>query len=163
MSARAQTATMRRGRWALSFADLCLLLLGFFVLLHANASQQREMMHEIARSFGAPATMSERVLARDLFAPGEAMLSARGAARLAAMARAHGQGGGRIEIHSVGQDRTGTRYDGWDLSAARLGAVARALDAAGVDRARLMIRGLDQGQKGSGEQAFTFVHLPPMP
>lgn len=151
---------LRRGRWAISFADLCLLLLGFFVLLQANSSRQREVMNEIARQFGTPRDISERLVARQMFQPGEAMLTPAGMARLAAIARKHGRETGAIEIHSIGQDRVTARYDGWDLAAARLGAVARALAVQGIDRRRITIRGLDQGQKGAGEQAFTIVYSP---
>lgn len=158
--AEAGDSTLRRGRWAISFADLCLLLLGFFVLLQANSSRQREVMNEIARQFGAPQAVSERLVAKQIFQPGEAMLTPAGMARLAAIARTHGRETGSIEIHSIGQDRVTTRYDGWDLAAARLGAVARTLVAQGIDRKRLTIRGLDQGQKGAGEQSFTIVYTP---
>ena len=34
----------RRNRWAVSFADLLMLLLGFFVLLQATGSQRRDLL-----------------------------------------------------------------------------------------------------------------------
>jgi flagellar motor protein MotB len=116
------------------------------------------VVNEIAREFGAPQSRSDRLLAAQLFEPGEAMLSAAGAARLATIARIHARQKTGVEIHSVGQDRTRSAYDAWDLSAARLGAVARALAAGGIERKRLTIRGLDQGQKGSGSQVITVVY-----
>ena len=160
MNTAAGARAARRNRWAISFADLCLLMLGFFVLLQANSSHKREVMNELARQFGAPQSLSRRLVAHELFQPGEAMLTPAGAARLAAIARSHTRTKGGIEIHSVGQDRTTTRYDSWDLAAARLGAVARMLAAGGIDRRRITIRGLDQEQAGPGEQVLTLVFLP---
>lgn len=151
---------LRRGRWAVSFADLCLLLLGFFVLLQASTAQKHEVMNEIARQFGARAQDSTRLTARELFQPGEAILTEGGKARIAAIARAQTQNGERLELHSVGLDPASASYDSWDLAAARLGALARALTNAGLPRNRLVIRGLDQSQKGDGHQAFTFVTRP---
>jgi flagellar motor protein MotB len=156
----AKARSVRRGRWALSFADLCLLMLAFFVLLQANSGRQREIVGQIAQQFGAPADQSEMLLAARLFEPGEAMLTAQGARRLALIAKAHARSHDRIEIHSVGQDRVTARYDSWDLAAARLGAVARALADNGISRQRLTIRGLDQGQKSAGQQVFTVLYLP---
>jgi flagellar motor protein MotB len=158
--AKANARSMRRSRWAISFADLCLLLLGFFVLLQANAGRQREIVGQIAQQFGAPADQSEVLVAARLFEPGEAMLSAQGAKRLALVAKAHARTHDRIEIHSIGQDSVTTRYDSWDLAAARLGAVARTLTENGIARQRLTIRGLDQGQKAAGGQTFTVLYLP---
>ena len=38
--------------WAVSFADLCMLLLGFFVVLHAQSSQQSKVVSGIKQAFG---------------------------------------------------------------------------------------------------------------
>jgi flagellar motor protein MotB len=114
-------------------------------------------VNEIARQFGAPADRSIHLRAKQLFQPNEAMLSPEGERVLAAFARTHAGRGEHIEIHSIGQDAATMRYDGWDLAAARLGALARALAAHGIARDSIEIKGLDTGQKGAGEQAFTLV------
>ena len=56
-----------------------------------------------------------------------------------------------MEIRSQGADPRRQRFDEWDLAAARLGAVARALEAQGVARDRLLIRGLDQAEDQAGQ------------
>src|SRR3546814_5524644 len=44
---RGGVSVVRRTRWAISFADLCLLLLGFFVLLQANSQDARNVMTHV--------------------------------------------------------------------------------------------------------------------
>ncbi|WP_349681223.1 OmpA family protein, partial [Sphingobium sp. UBA5915] len=80
------------------------------------------------------------IRAADLFLPGEALLSARGEAQIAALARRFASAPA-VEIRSHGADARHERFDEWDLAAARLGAVARALQARGLVRDRLLIRG----------------------
>lgn len=151
MTARVR-ALARRNRWALSFADLALLLLGFFVLLHAAGGHRQDIVSGVAHQFGASAERSDRLAAAALFQPGEAMLSAAGEARMAALARDYAAKRGVVEIRSVGLDPAANRFDGWDLAAARLGAVARALTRAGVAKDRIVVRGLDQqGESGAGQ------------
>lgn len=143
----------RRNRWALSFADLTLLLLGFFVLLHASNGRQQEVVSGVAEQFGAPAARNEKLIARDLFQPGEAMLTQAGEMRLSAVAGPYRSSGKSIEIRSIGLDPATNRFDNWDLAAARLGAVARALTAQGIARDRIVIRGLDQqSESRAGQQ-----------
>ena len=60
MKARSVAAD-RRNRWALSFADLALLLLGFFVLLQASNGRQREVVSGVAQQFGAPVAPADRL------------------------------------------------------------------------------------------------------
>ncbi|MCB2015774.1 MAG: OmpA family protein [Sphingobium sp.] len=153
MKARA-VALARRNRWALSFADLCLLLLGFFILLHASNGRQQEVMSGVAQEFGAPVVKNERLVAKALFQPGEAMLSAAGKAEVAKLAQRYRGNGNAIEIRSVGLDQATNRFDNWDLAAARLGALARALKAEGVPRDRVVIRGLDQLSESKAGQVF---------
>lgn len=145
-------AAGRRSRWALSFADLTLLLLGFFVLLQASNGRQQEIVGGLAQQFGAPANQSERLVARDLFQRGEALLTPAGEKRIRAAALRFANTGKGIEIRSIGLDRAASRFDGWDLAAARLGAVARALVSAGVPANRVIIRGLDQQSESKAGQ-----------
>lgn len=153
MKARA-IALARRNRWALSFADLSLLLLGFFILLHASNGRQQEVMSGVAQEFGAPVAKSERLVAKALFQPGEAMLSDAGKGAVAKIAKQYRGNGSAIEIRSVGLDQATNRFDNWDLAAARLGALARALKAEGITRDRIVIRGLDQLSESRAGQVF---------
>lgn len=150
----------RRNRWALSFADLTLLLLGFFVLLHASNGRQQEVVSGVAEQFGAPAARNERLVARDLFQPGEAMLTQAGEERISVIARPYRGSGKSVEIRSVGLDPATNRFDNWDLAAARLGAVARALTAQGIARDRIVIRGLDQQGESKAGQVFLLRSMP---
>jgi flagellar motor protein MotB len=145
----------RRARWATSFADLALLLLGFFVLLQASGSRSAQVISGVSAQFGArPFGPSRSFAATGLFVPGEAMLTPQGKARIAALAAGFIRSGALVEVASAGQDGGTARFDAWDLAAARLGAVARALRAAGVAEDRLRIRGLDQAdQPATGDKA----------
>ena len=150
----------RRNRWAISFADLLLLLLGFFVLLHASGSRRDSMLSQVSRQFGGrPMARTVTVRAADLFAPGEALLTVSGRNRIAALSATLAPAQGRVEIRSEGTDRAQRRFDDWDLAAARLGAVARAFRASGIARDRLLIRGLDQSDGGSGQGQV--IHIAP--
>lgn len=124
-------------RWAISFADLSLLLLGFFVMLQAGSAQQV--------AAGARAAFSSEPLhgplldmrATDLFEAGEARLTPAGLIQVGSIAvRASGQ----LVIESEGRDVGTTRFDGWELSAARAAALARALKEAGIAEERVTIR-----------------------
>lgn len=153
-------AASRRHRWAISFADLTLLLLGFFVLLQASGSRRDALLAGVSRQFGGPA-MREGVELRasELFVPGEAYLTAAGHVRLTQVARRFATEKGGLEVRSHGSDAARQRFDDWDLAAARLGAVARALKTGGIAPDRLSIRGLDQadGQGGKGQ----FIRIAP--
>lgn len=152
MSAAASQA--RRSRWAISFADLLLLLLGFFILLQASGQKRDAMLAEVRQQFGGrPMRSGLELRAEELFLPGEAMLSDEGrvkVARAAATVRPAAEG---LEIRSQGTDPARKRFDEWDLAAARLGAVARELKARKLVGDRLVIRGLDQldGRTGKGQ------------
>ncbi|HKT77263.1 MAG TPA: flagellar motor protein MotB [Sphingobium sp.] len=142
----------RRSRWAISFADLLLLLLGFFVLLQASGQRRDMMLAQVRQQFGGRAVPSGMDLrAADLFLPGEALLSDKGRAELARIAARLRGRSGRLEVRSQGTDVARQRFDAWDLAAARLGAVARELKAQGVAGDRLLIRGLDQLDGGTGK------------
>jgi hypothetical protein len=67
------------------------------------------------------------------------------------VAKRFAQAPGGLEIRSEGSDRGQQRFDDWDLAAARLGAVARALRMDGIAQDRLRIRGLDQGDGRAGQ------------
>lgn len=150
----AASSQARRSRWAISFADLLLLLLGFFVLLQASGQKRDAMLAEVRQQFGGRAIRSGVELrAAELFLPGEAMLSEAGRARIARVAAELRTGQGSLEIRSQGTDPVHQRFDEWDLAAARLGAVARELKARGLAGSQFVIRGLDQldGATGKGQ------------
>lgn len=150
----AAASSARRTRWAISFADLLLLLLGFFVMLQASGQHRDAMLAQVRQQFGGrTAQQATEIRAADLFLAGEAMLTPAGEARLRAVTVRFAKGRGRLEVSSRGSDPGRQRFDGWDLAAARLGAVARALKQDGIGRDRLAIRGLDQldGAAGKGQ------------
>lgn len=149
------STSARRNRWAISFADLLLLLLGFFVMLQASGQRRDAMLAQVRQQFGGRAMAARmEIRAVELFLPGEALLTVAGKARLEAMAERYASGRDPLEISSQGTDAARQRFDAWDLSAARLGAVARALKAGGIRGDRLVIRGLDQldGKAGKGQR-----------
>jgi len=139
----ARQARQHRSRWALSFADLCLLLLGFFALLQANQNTRDQALAGIGNYFGALETpLQADLVALDLFEPGEALLSADGRSALLKAAQPFSKTTQTIHIQSIGIDAGERRFDAWDLAAARLGAVARTLVEAGIPASRLRIAGL---------------------
>jgi hypothetical protein len=132
-----------RARWALSFADLSLLMLGFFVLLQANQGTRNEAIAGLNSYFaGLKAPNQADLPADQLFAAGEALLSQPGHDRLLVAARPFAHGKSIVRIQSLGLARGENRFDAWDLSAARLGAVARALVSGGIAPDRIRIAGL---------------------
>jgi flagellar motor protein MotB len=144
---------LRRSRWAISFADLCLLLLGFFVLLNASRQGPGNVVSHVSEYFGGRARQAHiDIPAAELFEPGEAMLSASGRARLLRIGMQDTENKELINISSAGQDRAGRRFDRWDLAAARLAATARALQEAGVKEGRIRLRGLDENAAATGGQ-----------
>lgn len=111
-------------RWAVSFADLGLLLLGCFVFLHAT-TQERQVTPP------ADALVSQRGLpVDDWFEDGEARLSAGGRRATVRMAAAHR--GENLLIISTGTPAASARLDAFELAAARTAAVARALQEGGA-------------------------------
>jgi hypothetical protein len=152
-----------RARWALSFADLCLLLLGFFVLLQANQGQRDAALTGLGSYFGAiEAPVQTDLPANTLFEPGEALLSDTGRNALLHAARPFAKSKEIIQIQSIGIDIGARRFDAWDLAAARLGAVARTLVAAGVPQARIRIAGLAEEADGKapGKQIIRIAEKP---
>lgn len=129
----------RLPRWAISFADLALLLLAFFVLLHAGSAR------DVAA--GARAAFSAEPLPRPLlkeeaaalFERGEARLRPYGYARLVRIGRESAGNGRSLIVESEGRDPAGRRFDGWELAAARSAALARALSEGGLSEDRVEI------------------------
>lgn len=128
---------IRAPRWALSFADLCLLLLAFFVLLHARNGEGAKVAESMRAAFGeASPSRALAYAAHDIFEPGEAVLKPQARARFEALGRATQ---GMVRIASTGLDPASNRLDGWELAAARVAAVARALRAGGLPERRIEV------------------------
>jgi hypothetical protein len=149
----------RRSRWALSFADLCLLLLGFFVLLQARREEDRKQALTGLNGYFSegerPAIRSD-IPAAQLFVPGEAILTEDGHARLGALARTALNSRSALRLSSRGVDSGTARFDGWDLASARVGAVARALARNGFPADRVRISGPESdAQTGEKGQTLT--------
>lgn len=131
-------SAIRAPRWVLSFTDLCLVLLAFFVLLHARAGDQAQVAQSMRAAFGeshAPAT-SRSYPADRLFEPGEAVLRDEARIRFEALGRS---ASGVVRVASHGMDRATNRLDAWELAAARVAAVARALRSGGVPEERIEV------------------------
>ncbi len=131
-------------RWAVSLADLLLLLLGCFVLLNAMQAAR-------SRAAALPAApLAGGYRAPDLFQPGEAVLKPEARALLQAEGRR--LAGRAIRILSTGAAEAGGRLDRFELSAARAAAVGRALQEGGVRDREIAISvadaaGADMGQR----------------
>ncbi len=140
-------------RWTVSFADLALLLLSFFILLHAGSARE---VAAAARAAFSSQTAAEPLMEESaalLFEPGEARLRSDAKARLVGIGRAAVGGGRTLVVDSRGRDPAARRFDGWELAAARAAALARALNEGGIaeDRVRIVLPG-GRGDEGVKEQ-----------
>jgi hypothetical protein len=142
-------------RWAVSLADLALLLLGFFVLLQAGSPGA--VAAGARAAFGAQPGAGPLVRARAerWFEPGEARLRGPARARLLAIGREAARGGARVTVESRGRGGGARRFDGWELAAARAAAVARALTEGGLDEAKVTIRLAEGAAEGIAGQLLT--------
>ena len=117
-------------RWAVSFADLILLLLGCFVMLHAMEAARPKTAPSPAPPAAEPGAQYR---AAELFEPGEARLRSEAQSRL----RDAAVGLTPARIVSRGADEGSDRLDRFELAAARAAALARVLHAAGVAEIRI--------------------------
>ena len=118
-------------RWAVSFADLGLLLLGCFVLLHAmEASRPRAAAGAVAVASPQAATPVRAFDASEVFQSGEAVLTPE--AREAMRAEGARLAGHPVRILSTGTREAGGRLDRFELAAARAAAIGRALREGGL-------------------------------
>lgn len=118
-------------RWAVSFADLGLVLIACFVMLNAmEAARPKADGGSVRVSAPVASIPAETYAANDLFEPGEARLTETARAELrTAGARWAGR---PIRIVSRGAGIGSARLDRFELAAARSAAVARALREGGV-------------------------------
>lgn len=121
-------------RWALSFTDLCLVLLAFFVILQAHAAERGRVVESVRGAFGragagpAPLTYAPGTL----FEPGEAVFRPGASEMLGKIGQRAMTRGQRVAVTSVGVEQLARRFDGWELAAARAAAVARAVGSGGI-------------------------------
>lgn len=127
--------------WAISFADLALLLLGCFVILYS--SRPEGAVRAAPRAAVVAEAPSLDMLSASLFEEGEARLTPEARARLTALGGRAAGGRDRVSVVSVGRAAASRRFDGWELAAARTAAVARAIGEGGVaeDRIELTMAG----------------------
>ena len=152
--ARAPGAGRGAPRWALSFADLSLVLLAFFVLLQSQRNDPASLAAGVRKAFGnnSHAIELQRLLpATPLFEEGEAVLKPAARAELVAIGRQAVAQGGMVRVASLGVDAASARFDGWELAAARVAAVARAIASAGLDQRRVEIAIPTTAQSGAGQ------------
>ena len=129
-------------RWAISFADLIMLLLAFFVMLQAQSADRMKMMAGIRNAFGGEAGVGDRVegfAAAGLFESGEAILKPAEPARFARIGAEAARAQQRIAITATGRDAGSARLDSWELAAARTAAIARAVRGGGMPENRIEI------------------------
>lgn len=142
-------------RWAVSFADMLLLLLGCFVLLHAMEAQRSTAAAPVAS--GAAATTPVRAFnAAEVFQPGEALLTPE--AREALRAEGAHLAGHAVRIQSNGTGEDGGRLDRFELAAARAAAVGRALREGGLGEGQIAIAMGDGGAPGAGQTIAISQH-----
>jgi flagellar motor protein MotB len=135
-------------RWAVSFADLLLLLLGCFVLLHAMEAQRSTAAAPVAA--GTPVAAPVRSFnASEVFQPGEALLTPESHAAL--QAEGARLAGHAVRIQSTGTGEDGGRLDRFELAAARAAAVGRALREGGLGEGQIAIAMGDAGTPGAGQ------------
>ncbi len=135
-------------RWAVSFADLLLLLLGCFVLLHAMEAQRSTAAAPMAA--GAPVAAPVRSFnASEVFQSGEALLTPE--AREALRAEGGRLAGHSVRILSTGTGEDGGRLDRFELAAARTAAVGRALREGGLAEGQIGIAMGESGAPGAGQ------------
>ncbi|SNS84541.1 OmpA family protein [Sphingomonas laterariae] len=153
----------RSPRWAVSFADLCLLLLGFFILLQVRNDRPDLLSAGLRSAFGtAPAegVAGATHQAAALFQPGEAVLTPAASAMLrglGARARADRKA---LRIISQGSDGGARRFDRWELAAARAAAIGRAASAGGLAEGDIEIA-LPTTQERAGKgQNITLLLVP---
>lgn len=126
-------------RWALSLADIMMLLLGFFVLLQAAKSSD---VTAGARAAFSAEPQPRALLVSDaaaLFEPGEARLRPAARQRIAGIGAAAAGAKRGLVVESHGRDPGARRFDAWELSAARAAALARALSEAGLTEDRVQV------------------------
>ena len=133
-------------RWVLSFADLTLVLLAFFVMMQAQVSDRLKLATGMRGAFGGNSGEGagdgqsvQGFTAAKIFEDGEAILKPADARRLNAIGAAAARAKKRVIVASQGRDGQTVRLDSWELAAARTTAVARAIRTGGLADAMIEI------------------------
>ncbi len=127
------TGSPGRLRWALSFADLCLVLLGFLLLLQAHRGDPAALGAGLRSAFGAPPPQFLDEAAAPLFESGEAVLLDDAKRRFVEIGREAAGRRSLVQVESIGTDADAHRFDAWELAAARTAAIARAIQSGGLE------------------------------
>jgi len=135
-------------RWALSFADLCLVLLGFMLLLQAHRGNPALLSAGLRAAFGAAPSYSVDETAAPLFEPGEAVLLEGARTRFAEFGREAMGRHASVRVDSIGTDADARRFDAWELAAARTAAIARAIQSGGLGAERIDLSITGTGSAG---------------
>jgi flagellar motor protein MotB len=150
--------------WALSFADLCLLLLGFFVMLHAQSGHQTQVVQGIKQALGGghsvKSSQHHEIDPAKLFEPGEALLRPQAREQIQALGRHAALSRTTVRIESIGVDRAAKRFDGWELAAARTAAIARTMQAGGLSEKAVTISIPEMAETPGGKQRIS-IELKP--
>jgi flagellar motor protein MotB len=136
-------------RWAVSFADLVLLLLGCFVMLHAMEASRPKAAAAAPVAARAPVPPVRTLAVAQLFQPGEALL--RPDARETLRAEGGRLAGQPVRILSSGTGEEGGRLDRFELAAARVAAIGRALREGGLAEGDIAIVMAEAGTPGAGQ------------
>jgi flagellar motor protein MotB len=128
-------------RWALSFADLAMMLLAFFVMMQAQSNDRLKFAASMRGAFGGtgPGVRIDGYRAAAIFESGEAILTPASRAAFARLGASAKRSGARVTVASQGHDAGSTRLDAWELTAARTAAVARAIGAGGLPQSLIDI------------------------
>lgn len=135
-------------RWAISFADICLLLLGFSLIAQVRQKDGAAIAEGIRSHLGGAQPERTPIDLRRTFEPGEAVIRANAPA-LGSYAPAD-----QITIESRGLDRGNARFDAWELASARTAAIARAVAARGASPDHVAI---DMAETPTGAQRLTII------
>lgn len=148
--------------WAVSFADLLMLLLGFFIILYVQSSRQTQVVNGIKQALGGKAITAAEAHDLDparLFEQGEALLRPEARAELAGIGRHAHMTGAQVRIESIGADRATRRFDGWELAAARAAAIARAVQSGGLPEKAIILSIPEMSEAGTSQGQRIAIEL----
>ncbi|MBA2932934.1 flagellar motor protein [Sphingomonas sp. CGMCC 1.13654] len=153
------TGSTGGSRWAMSFADLCLVLLGFLLLVQAHRGDPAALNAGLRAAFGADAPKTYDETAATLFEPGEAILLPGARAHFRSIGHDAAGQGAIVHVESLGSDAAARRFDGWELAAARTAAISRAIAEGGLNTSKidLSIDGTGPASRQAGQHVKVTV------
>lgn len=132
----------RKNRWVFAFADLSLLMIGYFVIMMNASPSLTDATIPLKSAENEGASISLR--SKDLFAEHEAMISDEGKSVIADFLVSNKVSNQRIKLSLNGWDPASERLDGWELAAARLAATGRVIREQGIEADSIHIGLIDQ-------------------